>query len=165
MRKKSPKYRNRVHIYTDGGCRPNPGRGAAASILVENGIISFKRTQYKANTTNNEMELVAMIQGLVNLKVFSDDTNQIFRVQALSDSQYVIRGINEWMPRWIENGWVGNKGKEIPNLSLWQFLNQLIIDIKETGTRLQFQYVKAHNGNAYNEMVDNMCTQVILANR
>ena len=162
--KRSPKYRPRLSVWVDGGCRPNPGKGAAASLIEMDGQVSFRRTQFKAQTTNSEMELIAMIQGLISLKVLSDSTGQNYRATIYSDSTYIITGITLWLKNWKKHDFTGNKGKPVANKDLWIFLDQVITDLTSQGTRLKFEHIKGHSGNYYNEMVDKMCTQVILKN-
>lgn len=137
-----------ITIYTDGGCRGNPGPGAWAAYLLYKGnkkIISGFNTA----TTNNIMELTAVIEGLKSLKYPC-------RVTLFTDSKYVCTGITEWVENWIENNWKTAAKKPVKNLELWQALNSLA-----KTHRIKWNWVKGHSGNEGNEICDTEINRVL----
>lgn len=154
--KKSSRYRPKLEIYTDGSCRPNPGKGGAASIIVKNDKIISKRYYHKKQTTNQEMELVGMMLGLNNLRTYVQDNPEIYgyRVQIFTDSRYVRDGIMFWMKDWKKNGWRNGKDVEVKNLNMWKSIDELLTMLDNFKIRLRFHWIKGHNGNKYNEIVD-----------
>ncbi len=138
-----------VTIYTDGGCDPNPGAGGwAALLLFEKDGKTYTRelSGGEAQTTNNRMELTAAIEALRALK-------QPCVVELHTDSQYLKRGINEWMPNWERTNF---KNGKIQNADLWQTLKAAM-----TRHEINWHWVKGHAGNAYNERVDQLATAAI----
>lgn len=132
-----------LEIYTDGSCLGNPGAGGWAAILL------YKEHQKKvsggkADTTNNQMELTAVIEALKALKKSSEVTIYI-------DSQYVKNGITEWVKKWKVNGWRTADKKPVKNVELWKDLDDQV-----SKHQIKWQWVKAHNGNKYNEIVDEL---------
>lgn len=129
-----------VIIYTDGGCDPNPGLGGWAAIIQKDG----KTTELSgsdADSTNNRMELTAAIQALKSLKEPS-------QVKLFTDSQYMQRGIVEWMPGWLAKNWRGSNGPVL-NQDLWK---ELLAAAKPH--QVTWQWVKGHAGNRLNTRVD-----------
>ncbi len=131
-----------VDIYTDGACSGNPGAGGYCSILIYNGIekvISGSESQ----TTNNRMEILAVIKGLECLK-------EPCEVNVYSDSQYVVDAFNQnWIFSWQNSGWRTANKKEVKNIDLWQRLLELYSVHKIT-----FIKVKGHADNEYNNRCD-----------
>ncbi len=129
-----------VIIYTDGGCDPNPGRGAWAALILSDG----KETEISGvnpETTNNRMELTAAIEALRSLKT-------PHQVDLYTDSTYLMKGITEWMPKWLAKNWRGSSGAVL-NKDLWQAL------LAETGKhKVNWYWVKGHSSNRYNRRVD-----------
>lgn len=135
-----------VIIYTDGACSGNPGPGGWGALLIYNNTrktISGGET----HTTNNRMELLAVIEALKILK-----TSCIGKLY--TDSKYVQQGITTWLSGWKKNSWKNSSKKEIKNLDLWQILDQEIAKHK-----IDFHWVKAHNGHPENELVDELARQ------
>ena len=128
-----------VAIYTDGGCRPNPGPGAWAAILRYKDHEKAISGKSNSRTTNNRMELQAAIEALKNLK-------QSCSVTIYTDSQYLRQGITEWLPRWLENGWRNSQRKPIKNQDLWKELNEAT-----SQHQLNWEWVAGHSGNSHNE--------------
>jgi ribonuclease HI len=131
----------RVEIYTDGACTGNPGPGGWAALLRTGGhekLISGAEPQ----TTNNRMELAAAIEGLAALKRPSD-------VVLHTDSQYLQRGITEWVPRWKKNGWMTSGKEPVRNRDLWERLDALV-----QTHRVEWRWVRGHSGHVENERVD-----------
>ncbi len=137
-----------VQLFTDGGCSGNPGPGGWAFILQHS--VSGKeleRAGGERDTTNNRMELTAVIRGLEALKRRS-------RVELLSDSVYVGKGLSEWLPKWKANGWRRREGKrlkEIKNEDLWRRLDALLAEHD-----VRFTHVRGHAGHTENERCDTL---------
>jgi ribonuclease HI len=137
-----------VLLYTDGACSGNPGPGGWAYILKHPASGRQKeRSGGERETTNNRMEMMAVIQGLDALK-------RPARVELVSDSTYVGKGLLEWMPKWKKNGWRRReKGKwlEVKNVDLWQRLDALLAIHEVT-----FTHVRGHRGHPENERCDTL---------
>jgi ribonuclease HI len=135
-------------MFTDGACRGNPGPGGwgvALSYQQE-----FKTLQgYASDTTNNRMELTAVIEGLRALKRPCD-------IQVATDSKYVLQGINEWMANWKRNGWRTAARQPVKNVDLWQQL-----DDEVQRHRIDWLWVKGHSGVEGNELADQLANQAI----
>jgi ribonuclease HI len=136
-----------VTIYTDGACDPNPGPGGWAALL-RFGRHEKVLTGGEAQSTNNRMELTAAIAALQALK-------QPCEVEIYTDSEYLKRGITEWLPRWRERGW-RRKGGELANVDLWKALDAAIHP-----HQVQWRWLRGHAGNAENERVDRLARQAI----
>ena len=130
-------------IYTDGACLGNPGKGGWAAIIIEptgeKEIVGCERS-----TTNNRMELKAVIEALKEIEANS-------QISLFSDSKYVIDGITKWIKNWKINDWKTTNKKEIKNLDLWMNLDKLTSKFKIT-----WNWVKAHSTNEYNNKVDRL---------
>jgi ribonuclease HI len=137
-----------VEIFTDGACKGNPGPGGWGSLLRYGGTEKELRGG-EANTTNNRMELMAVIQSLEALK-------RPCRVRITTDSQYVKRGVTEWMGRWKRNGWRTADRKPVKNRDLWERL-----DLALSRHELKWHWVKGHAGHAENERADELANQGI----
>jgi len=137
-----------VRIYTDGACRGNPGQGGWAAVLRYKG---HEKTLYGAEplTTNNRMELMAAIRALESLK-------RPCRVRLTTDSQYVQKGITEWMTNWKRNGWKTAAKKPVKNADLWQRLDTAI-----AGHQIQWEWVRGHSGHPENELADELANKAI----
>ncbi|MBW8874658.1 MAG: ribonuclease HI [Acidobacteria bacterium] len=135
-----------VTIYTDGGADPNPGTGGWAAILLDPASGKVKELSGgEPRATNNRMELTAAIRGLESLK-------RRCRVQLFTDSQYLRKGITQWLPGWIARGWRRKDG-ELQNEDLWRRLAELVQlhDVK-------WDWIKGHAGNRLNERADELAT-------
>jgi ribonuclease HI len=137
-----------AEIYTDGACRGNPGRGGWGAVLRYKG---HEKTLYGAEplTTNNRMELMAAIRALESLK-------RPCRVRLTTDSQYVQKGITEWMVNWKRNGWKTAAKKPVKNADLWQRLDTAI-----SGHQIQWEWVRGHSGHPENELADELANRAI----
>jgi len=137
-----------AEIYTDGACRGNPGRGGWAAVLRYKG---HEKTLYGAEslTTNNRMELMAAIRALESLK-------RPCSVRLTTDSQYVQKGITEWMANWKRNGWKTAAKKPVKNVDLWQRLDTAI-----SGHQIQWEWVRGHSGHPENELADELANRAI----
>ncbi len=137
-----------VEIFTDGGCRGNPGPGGWAALLRyrdHSKVVSGA----EPDTTNNRMELTAAIEGLERL-------TRSCRVVLSTDSEYLRRGITEWVPRWRRNGWRTSRKTAVKNRDLWQRL-----EAAAEPHRIDWRWVKGHSGHPENEQVDRVANEAI----
>ena len=130
----------RVTIYTDGACDPNPGPGGWA-VLMQFGDREKTLEGSEAPTTNNRMELTAALRALQAL-------NQPCEVDLFTDSEYLKRGITEWLPGWRKRQW-RRKGGDLANADLWQALDEI-----STQHQITWHWVRGHAGNINNQRVD-----------
>ncbi|HEY7997039.1 MAG TPA: ribonuclease HI [Steroidobacteraceae bacterium] len=137
-----------IQIYTDGACRGNPGPGGWAALLML-GTHEKELSGAEAHTTNNRMELTAVIRALEALK-------RSVAAQIYTDSQYVMRGTMEWLPAWKARGWRTAGRKPVKNQDLWERLDAL-----STQHRLEWHWVPGHAGVAGNERVDRLANEAI----
>lgn len=135
-----------VEIYTDGGCDPNPGPGGWGAVLLH-GDHTKEISGACAATTNNRMELTAALSALRALK-------RPCRVTLYTDSQYLRRGITEWLPSWREGGWRTSSGDAVENQDLWR---ELAAEVRRH--RVEWRWVKGHAGNPQNERADALATE------
>lgn len=133
-----------VEIFTDGACSGNPGSGGWGAIL-RCGSVEKELSGGNPDTTNNRMELTAVIEALKALK-------RECEITIYTDSRYVMDGVLEWMPNWKQNNWrTTNKKSAVKNLDLWQELDGLLARHK-----IKWVWVKGHNGHPENERVDKL---------
>jgi ribonuclease HI len=137
-----------VTLYTDGGCRGNPGPGGWGAVLIW-GDKKKKLYGSELDTTNNRMELLAAIEGLNALKRTMD-------VQLYTDSQYVKQGITTWITNWKKNGWKTASRKPVKNQDLWITLDALI-----EKHNVSWHWVKGHAGDPMNELADQLANQAM----
>jgi ribonuclease HI len=137
-----------IEAFTDGACRGNPGPGGWGVLLRFNDH-EKRLCGGEAETTNNRMELMAVIQALESLK-------RECKVKVTSDSQYVLKGINEWMENWKKRGWKTAAKKPVKNVDLWQRLDKA----RETHN-VEWAWVKGHSGHIENEIADELANQGI----
>ena len=130
-----------ITIYTDGSCLTNPGNGGWAAIINDEKEIR-KISGSEKNTTNNRMELLAPINALKDMKPGVE-------IKIYTDSQYVKNGITEWINAWLANNWKTSKKEDVKNKDLWIELYNL-----NKSLNVQWNWVKAHDGNPMNEEVD-----------
>ncbi len=139
-----------LYIYTDGGCHGNPGPGAWAGLLRWQGK-EKELTGFDAQTTNNRMELTAVIK---SLEAVSRPTT----IEVYSDSQYVIKGMSDYIHTWKQDNWRVAAKKKVKNLDLWQAL-----DAAAAPHTITWHWVRGHNGHPENEYVDDLVQKTILA--
>jgi ribonuclease HI len=137
-----------VEIYTDGACRGNPGPGGWAATL-RFGDAEKELAGAEARTTNNRMELTAVIRALEALK-------RPVQAKVYTDSEYVRRGISEWISAWKARGWRTADRKPVKNQDLWQRLDELA-----AAHHIEWHWVKGHSGVPGNERVDLLANQAI----
>ncbi len=140
---------DKIIIYTDGACRGNPGIGGWGVLLeYKNKKKSLKGVSNY--TTNNQMEIIAVIKALENVK------NTKINIDLYSDSKYVINGITNWIYNWKKNNWQGSNKKLIKNIKLWQEL-----DILNQKFNINWHWVKGHSNNVGNNTADSLANQAI----
>lgn len=137
-----------IEAFTDGACRGNPGPGGWGVLLRFNDH-EKRLCGGEPETTNNRMELMAVIQALESL-------NRECKVKLTSDSQYVLKGINEWMENWKKRGWKTAAKKPVKNVDLWQRL-----DKAREAHDIEWVWVKGHSGHIENEIADELANQGI----
>ena len=141
----------RVEIFTDGACSGNPGPGGWGALLRCRGT-EKELSGFEKETTNNRMELTAVINALAALKKSCD-------ISLYTDSKYVMDGVTSWLPKWKQNGWkTSNKKSPVKNVDLWQRLDELTA-LHE----IRWIWVKGHAGHAENERVDELARRAISA--
>ena len=138
-----------VELFTDGACLGNPGPGGWGALLRV-GAREKELSGGEADTTNNRMELMAAIAGLEALK-------RACEVVITTDSQYVKRGVEEWMARWQANGWKTSDRKPVKNRDLWERLDAAL-----ASHDVRWHWVRGHAGHAENERVDELAREAAL---
>tara|TARA_B110000196_G_scaffold149986_1_gene129430 strand:- start:933 stop:1370 length:438 start_codon:yes stop_codon:yes gene_type:complete len=130
-----------INIYTDGACKGNPGPGGWGALILQG---DTKNEIYggEANTTNNRMEIMAVIRALRTINTENEIT-------VFTDSTYVQKGINEWIAKWKINGWRTSNKKEVKNKDLWVQLDNLTSQLK-----INWIWVKGHSGHPENDRAD-----------
>ena len=140
-----------VRLFTDGACSGNPGPGGWAFILEHPATgRTIDGSGAEPNTTNNRMELTGVIEGLASLKLPCD-------VEVVTDSQYVAKGISEWLPTWKRQGWQRKEGrafKPVSNVDLWKKIDALLAI-----HRVRVTHVLGHRGHPQNEACDRMAVE------
>ena len=139
---------NQVEIYTDGACKGNPGPGGWG-VLLRSGATEKELFGGELGTTNNRMELTAVIEALRALKRPCDVTLYL-------DSEYVRKGITEWIHGWKSKGWKTAAKQPVKNAELWQVLDHLV---STSGHRIEWRWVKGHAGDPGNEKADALANQ------
>jgi ribonuclease HI len=138
---------NNVTIYTDGACSGNPGPGGTGIVMIyKNNIREFSDSY--PDTTNNRMEIQAVLTGLQKLTRPCD-------VTIYSDSKYVVQSINEWLDKWVKNNWRNSSG-EVKNKDLWEDIYKLIQTHK-----VKAIHVYGHKGDHYNEMANKLAQNAV----
>tara|TARA_Y100000034_G_scaffold112076_1_gene145724 strand:- start:245 stop:688 length:444 start_codon:yes stop_codon:yes gene_type:complete len=138
-------------IFTDGACSVNPGPGGWAYIIKNNGIKIFDGVGYDPATTNNRMEMKAVIAGLAMLTLkFGDNVE----ATVVSDSAYVINGITKWIHGWKKKDWINSSKKPVKNKDLWEEIDEL-----NNRHKITWEHVRGHQGHPENEECDRMAVQ------
>ena len=142
-----------MNVYTDGSCLGNPGRGGWGFIAVsDDGEELFRDGAFGGYTTNNIMELTAMLKALrwISSQV-GDSVQGSDVVTVYTDSNYVRQGICSWMKKWKKNGFKSASGGDVKNRGLWESIDDVLTRL---GDRVRVEWVRAHCGNEWNEAVD-----------
>jgi len=138
-------------LYTDGACSGNPGPGAWAFILRGEGIDGeLAEAGFERKTTNNRMELMAIIRGLESLPAPGS------AVRVTSDSEYAVKGLNEWLDNWKQRGWKNSRREPVRNDDLWKRLDEL-----RERHRVAMTWVRGHRGHPENNRCDQMAVAEI----
>jgi len=141
-------------LYTDGACRGNPGPGSYAYMIQNHsGEVVSQGSDYADLTTNNKMELSAIIEGLKELDKLVTPMHSIY---VYTDSKYVVDGMRSWVAGWKKRGWKKADKKAPENLELWQALDKL-----QSIANVHFNWVKGHSGHPQNEYVDQLANQAL----
>ena len=135
-----------IEVYTDGSCLGNPGAGGWAFLIIR-GDKMISKSGSEINSTNNRMELTAAIKALKYLK---DDN--ILKIN--TDSNYLKNGINSWILKWKSNNWLNSKKEPVKNKDLW-----IELDLLTKNKQINWNWVKAHNDDKYNNEVDLLARQ------
>lgn len=135
-----------IEIFADGACKGNPGPGGWG-VILRAGQHEKELCGGEADTTNNRMELTAVIRALEALK-------RPCRVALYTDSQYVIKGMTEWLPGWKKRGWKNSAKEPVKNVDLWQQLEQLALQHE-----IEWNWVKGHAGHPENERADELANK------
>jgi ribonuclease HI len=141
-------YENIVEIFADGACSGNPGPGGYGAILKSGDRIK-EVSGCEKDTTNNRMELMAVIEAFKQLK-------KPCRLQVISDSSYVIKGMKEWLPGWIKKNWMNSRKEPVLNRDLWESLLKL-----SSSHQVEWIWIKGHNGHTENERCDELARKAI----
>lgn len=135
-----------VEIYTDGACKGNPGIGGWGALMIFKGV-EKELWGGEADTTNNRMEMTAAIRALAELKRSCD-------VRLVTDSQYVMQGIQDWMPNWKKRGWKTAAKQPVKNADLWQQLDEQV-----NRHNVTWHWVRGHTGHPGNERADQLANR------
>jgi len=141
----------KIEIYTDGSCDPNPGPGGWAAIIMDGKVKKILKG-YSAESTNNRMELTAALEALKQVDVSKP-------VRIYTDSQYLQKGVEEWLSNWKARNWK-RKGGALANIDLWKEISEEIAHRK-----IIWRWIKGHAGNPYNEQADRIAKQIIVSKR
>ena len=143
---------NLVEIFSDGACSGNPGPGGYGTLLRWGGQTK-ELSGFEPETTNNRMELMGAIAGLEALK-------RPCRVRLTTDSQYVFKGMTEWLDGWIRKGWKNSKKEPVANRELWERLQRACAP-----HQIEWQWVRGHSGHPENERCDELARAAISAGK
>ena len=141
----------KIKIYTDGACSNNPGPGGWGVVFTGTEDIKVL-SGFMPNTTNNRMELRAVVEAMRHILSNKDDFDD---VEIYSDSAYVVNAVNNnWVLSWKRNNWKTSKGSLVKNRKMWEVYIGLEKSLRDAGIKCKLIKVKGHNGDTYNEYVD-----------
>jgi ribonuclease HI len=150
-----------IAVYSDGGCRGNPGPGAWAFVIQEHsGKVLAEGVEYEAYTTNNKMELSGPLKGLHELLEVLPAKGKdplLSKIKIMTDSKYVVDGMKSWVKGWKARGWKKADNKAPENLELWQALDS----VREKFMQVEWMWVKGHAGHPQNEYCDRKANEVM----
>jgi ribonuclease HI len=148
-------------LYSDGGCRGNPGPGAYAFVIQQhNGEVLAEGVEYESHTTNNKMELSGPLKGLQELLNVLPVTGReplLTKIKVITDSKYVVDGMKSWVHSWKARGWKKADNKTPENIELWQQLEQ----VANRFMAVEWLWVKGHGGHPQNEYCDRKANEVM----
>jgi ribonuclease HI len=133
-------------VHTDGSCLGNPGPGGIGIVILKDGNVIDELSFGDPHTTNNKMELTAVISAISYIR---SEYNYTGNIEILTDSKYVVDGMNSWRHGWKKKGWRDSKNKPVKNLELWQLLDSI-------GNECTYTHEYGHSGNVYNEMANDL---------
>lgn len=136
-----------VVVFTDGACKGNPGKGGWGAVIYDGQGNATELKGGDAHTTNNRMEMKAVIEALKAIDVGEP-------VDLYMDSTYVLSGLTKWMAGWKQAGWRTKSKQSVKNMELWMELDQL-----QNGREIRFHWVRGHSGNAGNERADKLANE------
>ena len=142
------KSKNMVEIFADGACSGNPGPGGYGAILKYGKTVK-EISGYELQTTNNRMEMTGVIEALRLIK-------RPCRIRVLTDSSYVVKGMSEWVPRWIKKNWMTASKKPVLNRNLWETLIEL-----SQPHEIRWEWIRGHAGHKENERCDRLAREAI----
>ncbi len=150
-----------IALYSDGGCRGNPGPGAYAFLIQEfSGSIVAEGVEFEGHTTNNKMELSGPLKGLTELLQILPSQGKdplLTKVKIITDSKYVVEGMKSWVNGWKARGWKKADNKAPENLELWQALDQ----VRNHFMEVEWMWIKGHAGHPQNEYCDRKANEVM----
>ena len=152
-----------IKIYTDGACSNNGGNdsiGAWAFVIVQDEKVIVSNQDSECYTTNNRMELKAIIESLEKLKekidYFLDEYKNV-SINVFSDSSYCVSAFTKgWLKNWKLNGWKTKQKSDVKNVDLWKKIDDILYSYKNKNVKIRFTKIKGHSGNEFNEMCDEM---------
>ena len=136
-------------IYTDGACSGNPGPGGWGAVIFDENKKQINISGKEAATTNNRMEMIAVIEALKLIKTDCE-------ISLYTDSKYVMDGVNKWLSGWKQKGWKTSNKKPVKNQDLWESIDEYI-----TKHNIKWHWVKGHSGNPGNELADELANRGI----
>ncbi len=147
-----------IEIYTDGACSGNPGKGGWGFVIINKTEEKelFKSSGAEMQTTNNRMEMTAVIEALKKIKAQRNLFTENVNLSIFTDSKYVQQGISSWIFNWKKNNWQTSAKKPVKNKDLWQELDKLSTELAP-----KWNWVKGHAGNRYNEECDRLAVNAI----
>ena len=143
-----------IDIYTDGACKGNPGPGGFGYIIRQRGF-EIEGKGFSPDTTNNRMEIMGLLVALKE-PIILNATNSP-KIEVFSDSQYLVKGMKEWLPNWLRRNWKTAQGKPVENRDLWEVLYKA-----SKSHKLNFTWIKCHSGHLYNERADYLANFAIM---
>jgi ribonuclease HI len=148
-------------LFSDGGCRGNPGPGAFAYLVQSHdGKICAEGVEFEGLTTNNRMELMGPLQGLAHLRDILPEQGKdprLTRIKVVTDSKYVVEGMKSWVQGWKARGWKKADGKAPENLELWQKLDE----VRNSYLAIEWEWVRGHAGHPQNEYCDRKANEMM----
>jgi ribonuclease HI len=165
----STKRVNPIELYTDGSANPNPGTGGLGYIIrywyEDNGNIYVNENQGSKGfrkSTNNRMEIMAAIVGLLDIKVNIDDGTfkNVYQINVYSDSKYLVDAITKkWVESWMRRGWVTYNKTPVKNRDLWEQMMAVLAEYKRISVSVWFEHVDGHSGLLWNDQVDELASK------
>jgi ribonuclease HI len=147
-----------IDVYTDGACKGNPGPGGWGFVLKHKTHVK-KRNGFSSLTTNNIMELTAVIKSIEYFFINGEFSFPLpIVLNITTDSKYVFSGVKEWLPNWKKRNWKTSNGDDVKNKELWVRLDELLSNQNIT---VNMFWVKGHSGHEYNELADQLANEAI----